>query len=235
MLALESVHAHYGLSHILQGVSLEIGKGEVVGVFGRNGVGKTTLIKTVAGWVKPSAGTIRFEGAPIGGLASDSICRLGIGLVPEDRRVFPGLTVEENLRLGLMQSPGRARADNDRALERVFGRFPRLAERRRQMGITLSGGEQQMLAIARVLAGAPRMLLIDEPTEGLAPMVVDEIFALIGELRGEGIPVLLVEQNVMRALDVCDRFVALERGAVVFAGSAGSAADRSKLIEAIAV
>ena len=235
MLALEGVHAHYGLSHVLQGVSLTIGKGEVVGVFGRNGVGKTTLVKTVAGWVHPTAGTIRFEGRDIAGLASDRICRLGVGLVPEDRRVFPGLTVEENLRLGLMQSPGRSRAEGNQAIERIFERFARLAERRRQMGTTLSGGEQQMLAIARVLAGAPRLLLIDEPTEGLAPMVVDEIFALIAELRTGGIPVLLVEQNVMRALDVCDRFVALQRGAIVFSGSARAEPDRANLIAAIAV
>ncbi len=235
MLALDALHAHYGLSHVLQGVSLSIGKGEVVGVFGRNGVGKTTLIKAVAGWVKPSSGSIRFDGADIAGLASDRICRLGIGLVPEDRRVFPGLTVEENLRLGLMQSPGRKRAESNRAVERIFQRFPQLAGRRRQMGTTLSGGEQQMLAIARVLAGAPRLLLIDEPTEGLAPMIVDEIFALIGELRAEGIPVLLVEQNVMRSLEVCDRFVALERGTVVFAGSARSESDRRTLVERIAV
>jgi branched-chain amino acid transport system ATP-binding protein len=235
MLELDSIHTHYGLSHVLQGVSFSVAKGEVVGLFGRNGVGKTTLIKTVAGWVRPSSGSLRFEGADIAGLSSDRICRLGVGLVPEDRRVFPGLSVEENLRLGLMQAPGRAKAESARAIERTFERFPRLAERRRQMGTTLSGGEQQMLAIARVLVGAPRMLLIDEPTEGLAPMIVDEIFALIGELRAEGIPVLLVEQNVMRALDVCDRFLALERGAVVFEGDAGSADDRRRLIEAIAV
>lgn len=235
MLAIEGVHAHFGLSHVLQGVSLTIGKGEVVGIFGRNGVGKTTLVKTVAGWVKPTTGSITFEGTQIGGLGSDRICRLGIGLVPEDRRIFPGLTVEENLRLGLMQAPKRGRAENARALERVFGRFPRLAERRKQMGITLSGGEQQMLAIGRVLAGTPKMLLIDEPTEGLAPMIADEMFALVSELRKEGIPVLLVEQNVMRALDVCDRFVALERGAIVFSGSSDSEADRRQLIEAIAV
>ena len=235
MLALEGVHAHYGLSHVLQGVSLSVGKGEILGVFGRNGVGKTTLVKTVAGWVRPTSGSIRFDGAEIGGLASDRICRLGVGLVPEDRRVFPGLTVEENLRLGLMQSPGRSRSESNQAIERVFDRFGRLAERRGQMGTTLSGGEQQMLAIARVLAGVPRLLLIDEPTEGLAPMVVDEIFALIASLRAEGIPVLLVEQNVLRALDVCDRFVALERGAIVFEGSARSPADRDRLIAAIAV
>jgi branched-chain amino acid transport system ATP-binding protein len=235
MLEIDSVHAHYGLSHVLQGVSLSIAKGEVVGVFGRNGVGKTTLVKTVAGWVRPTSGSIRFEGAEIAGLAPDRICRLGVGLVPEDRRIFPGLTVEENLRLGLMQAPHRVKAETKRAIEQTFGRFPRLAERRRQMGITLSGGEQQMLAIARVLTGAPRLLLIDEPTEGLAPMIVDEIFALIAELRAGGIPILLVEQNVMRALAVCDRFFAFERGAVVFEGRAGADADRRRLIEAIAV
>jgi branched-chain amino acid transport system ATP-binding protein len=235
MLRLDAVHAHYGLSHVLQGVSLSIAKGEVVGVFGRNGMGKTTLIKTVAGWVKPSSGSIQFEGGEIAGLPSERICRLGVGLIPEDRRIFPGLSVEENLRLGLMQAPHRAKADAERAVARMFERFPRLAERRHQMGITLSGGEQQMLAIARVLAGAPRLLLIDEPTEGLAPMVVDEIFALIAELRADGIPVLLVEQNVMRALEVCDRFVAFERGAVVFEGRTAIEADRNRLIEVIAV
>ena len=235
MLRLNAVHAHYGLSHVLQGVSIAIAKGEVVGLFGRNGVGKTTLIKTVAGWVTPSAGSIQLEGVEIAGLPPDRICRLGVGLVPEDRRIFPGLTVEENLRLGLMQAPRRGKADAERAIERSFGRFPRLAGRRRQMGITLSGGEQQMLAIARVLVGAPRLLLVDEPTEGLAPMVVDEIFALIAELRTDGIPILLVEQNVMRALEVCDRFFAFERGAVVLEGRAGVDADRRRLIEAIAV
>ena len=235
MLELDAIHTHYGLSHVLQGVSFTVAKGEVVGLFGRNGVGKTTLIKTVAGWVRPSSGRLRFEGEDIAGLASDRICRRGIGLVPEDRRVFPGLTVEENLRLGLMQAPGRAKAEAARAMQRTFERFPRLAERRSQMGTTLSGGEQQMLAIARVLVGAPRLLLIDEPSEGLAPMIADEIFALIHELRAEGIPVLLVEQNVMRALDVCDRFLALERGAVVFQGDARSSADRQRLIEVIAV
>ena len=235
MLLLDSVHAHYGLSHVLRGVSISIAKGEVVGVFGRNGVGKTTLIKAVAGWVRPSSGSIRFEDTEISGLPPDRICRLGIGLVPEDRRIFPGLTVEENLRLGLMQAPQRPKVEAERAIARTFERFPRLAGRRRQMGVTLSGGEQQMLAIARVLAGAPRLLLIDEPTEGLAPMVVDEIFALIAELRAGGIPILLVEQNVMRALDICDRFFAVERGVVVFEGRRGVEADRRRLIEAIAV
>jgi branched-chain amino acid transport system ATP-binding protein len=235
MLELDQLHTHYGLSHVLQGVTLRVGAGEVVGLFGRNGVGKSTVMKTIAGWVRPSGGSIRFGGAELGGLASDRICRLGLGFVPEDRRIFPGLTVEENLRLGFMQCPGRGAAESKRVLSEIYGRFPRLYERRAQFGTTLSGGEQQMLAIARVLGGAPKLLLIDEPTEGLAPMIVDEIFAIIEGLRDTGIPVLLVEQNVYRALDVANRFYALERGQVILQGDARSAADRVRLMEAIAV
>jgi len=235
MLELINVHTHYGLSHILQGVSLSIAQGEVLGVFGRNGVGKSTLVKTIARWVDLTSGSMRFGSTDIAALPPESVCRLGIGLVPEDRRIFPGLTVEENLRLGLMQAAGRPRADNARALDRAFERFPTLAQRRRQMGTTLSGGEQQMLAIARVLVGTPRLLLVDEPTEGLAPMIVDEIFALVAELRRDGIPILLVEQNVIRALEVCDRFCAIERGSVVLRGNAHSETDRLRLFEAIAV
>ena len=235
MLALSDVHSHYGLSHILQGVSLSVNPGEVLGIFGRNGVGKTTLIKTIARWVNISSGSIRLGDTEIAGLPPERVCRLGVGLVPEDRRIFPGLTVEENLRLGLMQAPRRARPRAAEALERAYGRFPRLAQRRRQMGTTLSGGEQQMLSIARVLVGEPRLLLVDEPTEGLAPMIVDEIFQLLVELRREGIPIVLVEQNVLRALEVCDRFCAIERGRVVLEGDARSEADRRRLIEAIAV
>lgn len=232
MLKLESVHLHYGLSHVLQGVNLYVEHGEVVGLFGRNGVGKSTVMKTIAGWVRPSSGTVTFEGRPIHGLAPDRICRLGIGLVPEDRRIFPGLTVEENLGLGMLQCPGRSRAESRRKLDEIYSTFPRLAERRRQLGTTLSGGEQQMLAIARVLAGAPKLLLIDEPTEGLAPMVVAEIFSTIRRLAAEGIPILLVEQNVHRALEVTHRFYALERGAVILQGVP---ADRDALMRAIAV
>ncbi|MBL8332749.1 MAG: ABC transporter ATP-binding protein, partial [Rubrivivax sp.] len=173
MLELQGVHAHYGLSHVLQGVSLRVGAGEVVGLFGRNGVGKTTVMKTIAGWVAPSAGAVVFDGQAIGGAASETICRRGLGFVPEDRRIFPGLTVEENLGLGFMQTPGTGRAERRRRLDGIYTRFPRLGERRQQMGTTLSGGEQQMLAMARVLVGQPRLLLIDEPTEGLAPMIVD--------------------------------------------------------------
>jgi branched-chain amino acid transport system ATP-binding protein len=235
MLRIESLHAHYGLSHVLQGVNLEVGANEVVGLFGRNGVGKTTVLKTVAGWVKPTSGSVRLDGAEIGGKPSDVICRLGLGLVPEDRRIFPGFSVEENLKLGLLQCPRRPRAQSKIAVQRAYDLFPRLWERRRQEGVTLSGGEQQMLAIARVLVGAPRLLLIDEPTEGLAPFVVDELFGIITRLQKEGIPILLVEQKVFRALDVCGRFYALERGRVVAQGEAASLSDREKLSAAIAI
>jgi len=235
MLELRQLHAHYGLSHVLQGVDIRVDAGEVVVLCGRNGVGKTTVIKTIAGWVAASSGSIRFNDAEITGLPPDRICRLGIGLVPEDRRIFPGLTVEENIKLGLLQSPGRPSAESRLALEQMYERFPRLKERRTQMGTTLSGGEQQMLAIARVLVGAPRLLLVDEPSEGLAPMIAEEIFTLIGRLRDDGVTILMVEQNVLRALDVSTRFYALERGRVIAQGSASSVSDRDSLMKAIAV
>jgi branched-chain amino acid transport system ATP-binding protein len=235
MLRLTDVHTHYGLSHVLQGVTIEVGAGDVVGLFGRNGVGKTTLIKTVAGWVKPSRGEIVFDGAPIHALSSDQICRRGIGLVPEDRRVFPGLSVEENLQLGAMQKPGRPQAETRRRLDAIYTRFPRLGERRGQLGTTLSGGEQQMLAMARVLMGEPRLLLIDEPSEGLAPKIVDEVFSLIESMRADGIPILLVEQNVRRALEVVTRFYAIERGQVVFEGRADDRASRDALMQRLAI
>jgi branched-chain amino acid transport system ATP-binding protein len=235
MLELDNVHTHYGLSHVLQGVTLKVGAGEVVVLCGRNGVGKTTVMKTIAGWVKPSSGTVRFDGTELNPLAPDRICRLGLGLVPEDRRIFPGLTVEENLKLGFLQCPSRSKAESKVVLEQAYERFPRLKERRPQMGTTLSGGEQQMLAMARVMVGSPKLLLIDEPTEGLAPIIVDEIFAIIERLRDDGIPILLVEQNVHRALDVANRFYALERGQVVLQGDASSASARDSLQQVIAV
>ena len=235
MLELEGVHTHYGLSHVLQGVSIKVGAGEVVGLFGRNGVGKTTVMKTIAGWVAPSRGRIAFDGDEIGKTASDAICRRGIGFVPEDRRIFPGLTVEENLVLGFMQSPGRSRAESRRRLDQIYTRFTRLGERRTQLGTTLSGGEQQMLAIARVLIGTPKLLLIDEPTEGLAPKIVDEIFELMDGLRRDGIPILLVEQNMQRAVGLTQRFYVLERGAVVLEGRGQDEQDRAALRRQLAV
>jgi branched-chain amino acid transport system ATP-binding protein len=235
MLELRKVHAHYGLSHVLQGIDLRVGAGEVVGLFGRNGVGKTTVMKTIAGWLVPTEGELRFEGESLAGVSSDRICRRGIGFVPEDRRIFPGLTVEENLTLGFMQVPQRSRAASRAKLEATYERFPRLRERRRQLGTTLSGGEQQMLAIARVLVGEPKLLLIDEPTEGLAPMIVDEIFELMQSLSRDGLPIVLVEQNVRRAIALTQRFYLLERGQVVAEGRADVAAERDALFERIAV
>jgi branched-chain amino acid transport system ATP-binding protein len=235
MLALTNVHAHYGLSHVVQGIDLSVANGEVVGVFGRNGVGKTTLLKTIAGWIAPSAGEIKIDDKRIDLLTPDRISRAGLGFVPEDRRIFPGLTVEENLALGFLQVPRRSAAGNRAALERIYGRFPRLQERKSQLGITLSGGEQQMLAMARVMVGEPRILLVDEPSEGLAPMIVAELYAIIAEMKAAGCAILLVEQNLVQALGVCDRFVAIERGRIVLSGAAASQADRDLLMTTIAV
>ncbi|QRG08659.1 ABC transporter ATP-binding protein [Xanthobacter dioxanivorans] len=235
MLTISGLHSHYGLSHIIQGIDLQAEPGEVIGIFGRNGVGKTTLLKTIAGWVKPTEGTIRLGTVALQGLEPNRITRVGVGLVPEDRRIFPGLTVEENLALGLMQVRGRSPRAEREVIDRIYDRFPRLKERRRQLGTTLSGGEQQMLAMARVLVGAPRLVLVDEPSEGLAPMIVAEVFAIVRELRDSGAIVLLVEQNVHEALAVTDRFVVIERGRVVLTGDGENAQDRARLLSALAV
>lgn len=235
MLAIRGLHSHYGLSHIIQGIDLDARSGEVIGIFGRNGVGKTTLLKTIAGWVSASEGTVTLGEHGLCGLSPDRICHAGVGFVPEDRRIFPGLTVEENLSLGLLQVRGRPRQDERRAIDAIYDRFPRLGERRHQLGTTLSGGEQQMLAMARVMVGEPRLVLIDEPSEGLAPMIVAEVFAIVRELRDRGAIVLLVEQNVHEALSVADRFHVVERGKIVFSGEAGVEADRTRLMQLIAV
>jgi branched-chain amino acid transport system ATP-binding protein len=235
MLEIRNLHTHYGPSHIIQGIDLSVRDGEVMGVFGRNGVGKTTLLKAIAGWVTLTQGEIEFAGSRIDRLETNVIARRGLGFVPEDRRIFPGLTVEENLTLGYLQVPRRPRAEARAALERIYQRFPRLLERRHQLGTTLSGGEQQMLAMARVMVGKPRLLLVDEPSEGLAPMIVAELYAIISEMKAAGCAILLVEQNVHQALTVCDRFVAIERGQIMRSGSADSEIDRERLLEAIAV
>jgi branched-chain amino acid transport system ATP-binding protein len=235
MLDIRNLHTHYALSHIIQGIDLTVAAGEVVGIFGRNGVGKTTLLKTIAGWVKPTEGDIMLAGERIEGLAPDRIARRGAGFVPEDRRIFPGLSVEENLTLGYLQVPGRTSAADRAALAKVYARFPRLAERRQQLVTTLSGGEQQMLAMARVMIGTPKLLLIDEPSEGLAPMIVADLFGIIKEMKQSGCAILLVEQNVHQALTVCDRFAVIERGQIVLSGRADDAAACEKLLATIAV
>ena len=235
ILEMRNVHVNLGLSHVLQGVNLFIKPGETVGLFGRNGVGKTTIVKTIAGWHKPSSGDVYFEGHLTNEFPPNEITRLGLGLVPEDRRIFPGLSVEDNLKLGLMQIPSNERKAAERNLEMVFDKFPRLRERRLQAGTTLSGGEQQMLAMARVLVGNPKLLLIDEPTEGLAPMVVAEIFRLMEELKDRGIAILLIEQNVHKAIHLCDRHYVVERGSIVLEGNSQNPIERDKLIERISV
>ncbi|HZY11410.1 MAG TPA: ABC transporter ATP-binding protein [Beijerinckiaceae bacterium] len=235
MLEICALHTYYGLSHIIQGVDLTAAPGEVVGIFGRNGVGKTTLLKTIAGWVRPAYGKILLDGEALDGASAEAIANRGVGFVPEDRRIFPGLTVQENLELGLSLRKNRGRAERRGAIEDMFGRFPRLRERRKQLGTTLSGGEQQMLAMARAMVGAPKALLIDEPSEGLAPMIAEQIFAIIRELKRAGTIILLVEQNVHAALDLCDRFYAMERGRAILTGNAQLDKDRAALIAAVAV
>jgi branched-chain amino acid transport system ATP-binding protein len=235
MLEIRDLHTYYGLSHVIQGIDLTAAPGEVIGIFGRNGVGKTTLLKTIAGWVPARRGEIRLGDSVLTGRSPDAIAHAGVGFVPEDRRIFPGLSVQENLELGLLQRKGRGRAEQRQALDAAFARFPRLHERRRQLGTTLSGGEQQMLAMARAMVGNPALLLIDEPTEGLAPMIVDQIFAIIRELKAAGTIVLLVEQNVHGALDVSDRFYAIERGRTIVSGNTADSSGREALLAAIAV
>jgi branched-chain amino acid transport system ATP-binding protein len=235
VLDIRNLHTHYGPSHIIQGIDLAVQPGEVFGIFGRNGVGKTTLLKTVAGWIKPTSGEIALDGARIDGFNSDRIARRGVGFVPEDRRIFPGLTVEENLTLSFLQTPARSGADNRAALQKVYERFPRLSERRAQAGTTLSGGEQQMLAMARVMIGKPRLLLIDEPSEGLAPMIVADLFAIIDEMKQAGCAILLVEQNVHQAITVCDNFAVIERGTIVMSGRADDERARQAMLSVIAV
>jgi branched-chain amino acid transport system ATP-binding protein len=213
LLTVDGIHSYYGKSHILHGVSLEIGHAEVVGLLGRNGVGKSTTLKAIAGLVHPSQGNIAFEGRPVVRLAPHTIARLGIAYVPEERRIFPFLTVLENLRTGLDRH-GVGKAEKSRLLDKAYAYFPRLAERRNQPGGTLSGGEQQMLAIARAMMLEPKIILLDEPTEGLMPSMVSQIAQIVGTLASEGVAVLLVEQNVPLTLAACRRIYFIEKGEV---------------------
>src|SRR6516164_3634546 len=209
----EDVHTYYGKSHILHGVSLNVAPGEVVGLLGRNGVGKSTTLKTIMGLVRPSQGTVRFDGISINATPPHKLARLGIGYVPEDRRIFRLLTVMENLRTGLDRD-GMTEDKRATLLEKAFTYFPVLAERRTQAGGTLSGGEQQMLAIARVMMLEPKIILLDEPTEGLMPRMVSQIEQIIGVLKNEGVAILLVEQNVPLTLATSRRVYIMEKGVV---------------------
>lgn len=213
MLTLEGVHTFYAKSHILHGVSLEVRPGEVVGLLGRNGVGKSTTLKTIMGLVTPSEGTITFEGKAIAGVPPYRLARMGIGYVPEDRRIFKLLSVLENLRTGL-DRPEVTAARREALLDKIYESFPILRERRDQAGGTLSGGEQQMLAIARAMMLEPRIILLDEPTEGLMPRMVEQIRHIIEVLHREKVAILLVEQNVPLTLGVSDRVYIMEKGVV---------------------
>jgi branched-chain amino acid transport system ATP-binding protein len=219
MLTLENVHAGYGRIAALRGVSLEVRRGELVCLVGSNGAGKTTTLKTISGLVRATGGRIVFDGAEIHRLGARDILRRGIAHCPEGRRVFPQLTVEENLRMGAY-----VRRDGDVAgdLDRVVAHFPILAARRRQMAGTLSGGEQQMLAIGRALMARPRLILFDEPSLGLAPTMVETTFAIIDGIRREGTTILMVEQNAYGALSLADRAYVMETGVIALEGSAPS-------------
>jgi branched-chain amino acid transport system ATP-binding protein len=213
LITVEDLHTFYGKSHILHGVSLTVGKGEVVGLLGRNGVGKSTTLKTIMGLVYPSEGKIQLEGRSIGGMPPHKIAQLGVGYVPEDRRIFKLLTVMENLRTGLDRS-GIDEARKQELLDKAFSYFPVLGERRNQAGGTLSGGEQQMLAIARAMMLEPKIILLDEPTEGLMPRMVSQIHNIIDILHREGVAILLVEQNVPLTLEASQRVYIMEKGMV---------------------
>ena len=213
MLSLTDVHTYYGKSHILHGVSLEVAAGEVVGLLGRNGVGKSTTLKSVMGLAPPTRGRVTFEGRDITGLAPHRLARLGIAWVPEDRRIFKLLSVMENLRTGLDRA-GVDDARRARLLDKVYAAFPVLRDRRNQAGGTLSGGEQQMLAIARAMMLEPKIILLDEHTEGLMPRMVSQIRDIVDMLHREGVAILLVEQNVALTLTVSNRIYIMEKGVV---------------------
>ena len=216
MLEVRGLRAGYGAAEVLRGIDLDAKGGEIVAVLGANGAGKTTLNSVLSGVVKPSGGTVVLEGTPITGARPDAIVAAGLIHVPEGRRVFPNLSVERNLRLGAYR---RGRERRERNLERAYTIFPRLKERRRQDAGTLSGGEQQMLAIGRGLMAEPKVLILDEPSLGLAPKLVEEMFALIDDLVGAGLAILLVEQNVAQSLEIAARAYVLENGAVAMQGT----------------
>jgi branched-chain amino acid transport system ATP-binding protein len=229
MLSLASVSAGYGSFQALFGVSLEVSRGEAVGVIGPNGAGKTTLMRVISGMLPMREGTMAIEGKTIGHLPAHQIIAHGIAHVPENRRLFPRLTVEENLRVGAFIPAARARFAEQ--LDWVYSLFPRLKDRRAQAAGTMSGGEQQMCAIGRALMSKPKVLLMDEPSAGLAPLVVQQVFDLVKKIRAEGLTVLIVEQNVQQVLEVVDRAYLLEVGAIKLSGTAAELKDNSFIRE----
>ena len=230
MLAIRDLSVHYGPIEALKGVSIDVAQGEIISIIGANGAGKTTLLRTISGLLRPSSGTIRFEGKEIGGTATHAIVRSGLVQVPEGRMVLAKLSVLENLQAAAGVRPDKANVPRD--LDRVMDRFPILRERAKQLAGTLSGGQQQMLAIARALMARPKLLLLDEPSLGLAPVIGSQVFAIISEIRREGVTILLIEQNAKRALAIADRAYVLELGTLVLEGPAAEVAGHPKVIEA---
>ena len=224
-IAVEGLHTFYGKSHILHGVGLEVGEGEIVALLGRNGAGKTTTLRSIMGLTPPREGSVKIFGREASRMATSQIAALGVGYVPEGRKIFANLSVEDNLKVPLVR-PGPW------TVERAFETFPRLAERRTNRGRQLSGGEQEMLAIGRALILNPRLLILDEPSQGLAPLIVREVFDAVARMRAEGISVLLVEQNARMGLEIADNAYVLDDGNVVYAGTAAELrADEARVQE----
>jgi len=218
MLEIKGIHSYYGKSHILHGVSLNLQEGEMVCLLGRNGVGKSTTLKSIMGVVRPQQGSIRFRDQELVGLAPYEIARCGVGYVPEDRRIFRSLTVHENLLMGI-KAGKKANGGENWTIEKIYELFPRLQERCNNKGSHLSGGEQQMLTVVRTLMGNPKVILVDEPTEGLAPLIVKDVLEMLATVRKSGVTILMVEQNFKAAVKVADRFYIMSKGQIVFSGN----------------
>lgn len=216
MLKVNDINVYYGSIHAIKGVSFEVEKGEIVTLIGANGAGKSTILNTVSGLLTAKSGTVSFMGKTINGIAAHKVVGMGLAQVPEGRRVFLNMTVQENLEMGAYT---RKSAEIDDSIADVYERFPRLKERRKQVAGTLSGGEQQMLAMGRAMMCHPKLLMLDEPSMGLSPLLVDEVFDIIRDFRDSGTTILLVEQNANKALDVCDRAYVLENGKIVLSGT----------------
>lgn len=230
MLKLENINAYYGTVHALKGINLYINKGEIVVLIGANGAGKTTTLKTISGILRPKTGKILFEEKDINSYSAPDIVKLGISHVPEGRRVFPSMTVMENLEMGAYTRKDKTEVKKD--YENVFSRFPRLLERKSQMAGTLSGGEQQMLAIGRALMSRPKLLLLDEPSMGLAPLIVKDIFDIIKDINKTGTTIMLVEQNANMALQCADRAYVIRTGAIEIEGSANDLLNDERIKKA---
>ncbi len=230
MLKVENLHVYYGAIHAIKGISFEVKKGEIVTLIGSNGAGKSTILKTISALLKQTEGEIIFLNSSLEGVDAHKIVEMGISHVPEGRRIFSGLTVFENLQMGAYTRKNKDEIDDD--LTMVFKKFPRLKERKNQLGGTLSGGEQQMLAMGRALMSRPKILLLDEPSMGLAPLLVDEIFSIIKEINSNGTTILLVEQNANRALHISDKGYVLETGKIIASGLSKDLLNNAKVKEA---